>query len=544
MAILSPMLLFLTGLPACTEPAPGVPDTGDTDAPLPDQPGLIQGRAQDCAEPALRQSEGPMFLADPGADWTAWSGSAAGMGMAVEDLDGDGRLDIFLPDHDRCALFIAQPDGTYVEEAAARLPEGCAGMAAAPADLDSDGDIDLFVAAVEGDELLLINDGGGVFTDEAAARGLVLDSPDPSMGAAWGDLEGDGDLDLFIANHTFRGGAGPTPPDPAYPNRLLRNDGATFTDISDTLSEPARLGYTFLGGWHDLDGDGTADLYIVNDYGDRVYGNRLLLGDGQGGLRDADEDSGLNLSIDAMGLGVGDLNADGLPDLAISDWGSIHLMMSLEPGIWYDGALAAGLVASHTDSVVGWAMQLADLDNDADLDILSTFGPSSVAPQNGDPNPEEQPDALWLSDGGAFTEVAASWGLDDTGNNRGLIVADLNGDGWLDTLRRAPLTGQAVIHHSRCGEAAWVTVRLIAEGGNRDGIGAKIVATEQGVSQTRWIDSGSTGLASGGPLVAHFGLGDTGVLDELTVTWPDGSLTRYTNIATRRALVISQADSE
>ncbi|MFT5679708.1 MAG: hypothetical protein ACI8RZ_000613 [Myxococcota bacterium] len=538
------MLFILSGLLSCKGPGQASPDSGDTAVILLDQPGLIQDRVMACAEPELRQTLGPMFLADLGEDWANQIGDDSGMGMAVEDFDGDGRLDIFLPDHDGCTLYIAQPDGTYADESALRLPKVCAGISATPADLEGDGDIDLFLAGVATPEMLLVNDGGGTFVDEAEPRGLTLFSPDPSMGAAWGDLEGDGDLDLLVSNHTFREGEGPSPPQPAYTNRLLINDGDTFSDLSTTLSERVLRGYTFIAGWHDFNVDGSPDVYIVNDFGEQVYENSLLLNDGLGGLIEADESTGLNLAINGMGLGVGDLNGDGLPDLAVSDWGSVHLMLSLEPGIWYDSALASGLVAAHTDSVVGWGVEMADFDNDADLDLMAVFGPSHVKPRIDLENPEDQPDALWLNDGGSFTDVGAEWGVDETANNRGLVIADLNGDGWLDTIRRSPLEGKAVVHLSRCGEDAWVTVRLVAEGGNPDGIGARIVATEDGVSQTRWITSGSTGLASGGPLMAHFGLGDAGVLDALAIHWPDGNTSEFTNISTRQALTVRQADSE
>ncbi len=536
------MLLHI--LLSCTGTDQTAPDSGDTAITIVDQPGLIQGREMLCEDPTLRVSEGPMFLADVGEDWAGQVGDESGMGMAVEDFDGDGRLDIFLPSHDRCDLFMAQADGTYTEESGSRLPASCAGISAAPADLEDDGDIDIFVAGIATPEMLLVNDGGGTFVDEAGPRGLTLKSPDPSMGGAWGDLEGDGDLDLFVSNHTFREGNAPSPPELAYANRLMINDGAGFLDQSATLSEPVLRGYTFIAGWHDLDVDGSTDLYIVNDFGEQVYANHLLLGDSDGGLVDVGEDPGLNLAINGMGLGVGDLNGDGLPDLTVSGWGALHLMLSLESGVWYDGALASGLTPSHEDSVVGWAMELADIDNDADLDVLAVFGPSHVKPNSSFANPDDQPDALWLNTDGALSEVGAEWGIDAIANNRGLVVADLNGDGWLDTLRRSPLEGKAVIHHSRCGEAAWVSVRLEAVGGNRSGIGARIVATEGGVSQTRWISSGSTGLASGGPLLAHFGLGSTSILDALTVYWPDGDVSAFTNIPTRQALVVRQADSE
>ena len=421
-------------------------------------------------------------------------------------------------------------------------------MGAAPVDIDVDGDLDIIVATLESPELLLINDGSGVFTDEAAERGLHQEQNDPSMGASWGDYDSDGDLDLFIANHSYRGKDGSHPPEPGVANRLMRNDGGGFfTDVTaDTLSEAAQLGYTFLGGWHDLDMDGHQDLYIINDYGNQIYPNLLMKGDGAGTLTGAEPTSGLILGIDAMGLGVGDFSGDGRPDLAISDWGSLHLLISQESATWFDSTLVSGMTTEHDAQIVGWAMEFADPDNDADLDLLATFGPSPLNLPEGSTveNPDHQPDALWLNDGGTLTESAADWGLDSTGNNRGLVVADLNGDGWLDTLRRGLLTDDTILHRSRCGAAAWISVRLQAAGETPAGIGARIEAWQDGERQLRWISSGSTSLSSGGPLVAHFGLGDVDVLDRLEVIWPDGTSDAFTNIQTRQSVLIRQSEVE
>jgi len=532
---------------ACRSPLPGA--SADTDAPadVVPQPGLLLGGVVACAEPERRDTEGPVFQPNLGADWTAYTSEISAFGAAVEDFTGDGLIDIFLPDHDGCALFSGQPDGTLSRREGA-LPEDCAGMGAAPADIDADGDLDILVATLESPELLLINDGSGIFTDEAAERGLHQELNDPTMGASWGDYDRDGDLDLFLANHSYRGDADGQLANPGVANRLMRNDGGgIFTDVTaDTLSTAAQLGYTFLGGWHDLDMDGNPDLYIINDYGSRVYPNLLMMGDGNGTLTESDPAAGLTLAIDAMGLGVGDFSGDGRPDLAISDWGGVHLMISQEDSTWYDSTLASGMTTDHADQVVGWAMEFADPDNDADLDIFATFGPSPLdLPEDHTmENPDHQPDALWLNDGGTLTESAADWGLDSTGNNRGLVVADLNGDGWLDTLRRGILTGDTILHRSRCGAAAWISVRLQAAGENPAGIGARIETWQDGERQLRWISSGSTSLSSGGPLVAHFGLGDVDMLDRLEVFWPDGTTDAFTNIQTRQSVLIRQDEIE
>ena len=203
-------------------------------------------------------------------DVTAMSGAGGSAGNNTQaatfmDVDGDGDLDLFVtasefPGAGRGnLLFVNQGDGTFLEEGQARGVELPAGSYnAAFGDVDGDGDADLFVASSYGG-VLYGNDGLGRFSDITAAWGLA--GVTASSGCSFGDLDDDGDLDLVIAD--FQGGI-----------RMLVNDGAAFRDLTH-VSGVVRGGQSRYLALVDLDVDGRLDLVLTHDYaGNRVYRNR------------------------------------------------------------------------------------------------------------------------------------------------------------------------------------------------------------------------------------------------------------------------------
>ena len=110
-----------------------------------------------------------------------------------------------------------------------------------------------------------------------------------------------------------------------------------------------------------------------------------------------------------------------------------------------------------------------------------------------------------------------------------MALADLDLDGHIDVIRR-PVYSPATIDSPPCSDAYSVTVTLQQPGQNPHGIGATIVVSTGSQVQTRWVRAGGTGLASGGPPVAHFGLGDASQIDALTVTWPDGGTSTWSDL--------------
>ncbi|RME27809.1 MAG: CRTAC1 family protein, partial [Deltaproteobacteria bacterium] len=408
------------------------------------------------------------------------------------------------------------------------------------ADLDDDGWMDLVITRWAAPNRILRNLGGAGFEDV---------TPPAMEAAAWrtqsasaGDLDGDGDLDLFFGSYAV------DPDDalfpelaPAEPAELYRNDGGgAWTDLSDRLPQTVHDGYTFASGLYDLDGDGLLDVVVSNDYG-RFRPSVVAVNRGQMVF---DEDLTWHPGFQDMGLGVGDLNGDLVPDFLITSWRAIALVLSGEaagaPGVWTDAAAAAGIAIDDGPPLerdFGWGAELGDLDNDGDLDAIAVFGD-----WDGWAAEEREHDALWVqtaADPLTFEDRAGwpEWSLDDDLDGRSVVLADLNRDGWLDVVK-GNVNQPASTRLSRCGAASWVVVALDGPAPNRRGIGASVVVEAAGRRQVRWIGAGSTGMYTGGPPEAHFGLGSAEVVDALEVRWPDGAVDRFDDVPVRRRLTV------
>jgi len=545
-----------TGDSALHDSEPGDSDLGDSD-PRDSDPddsadsgtptgsvaaSLDLGEAVACADPSLRDSLGPFEAPDLGPDWAAQSVGprwptltlpAPGYGLAVADLDGDGPLDIFLPNYGLDQLFLAQPDGTYEDVTAARWggDDLDRSEAAVAADVDGDGDLDLVVFNRSSGNQVFLNDGAGAFTEQAAALDPVVRA---SVGGSLADFDGDGDLDLVVANH-FReeepheltGGD----PDELYAGR---GDG-TFASANQRWPPGGFDAYTFLATAVDMDVDGLPDIYLSRDFGVRHFPNQLLRnpGDPVAMFEDVSEPTYMGVGLGAMGVGLGDVNGDAIPDLLIANWGTPFFMESLPDGTWYQSEATRGIDTPNGKKGYNatWGTYLSDVDNDGDLDAPMAAG--QVMSATTERNLLEQPDYLWIQEGGVFEDVAAAWGVADGANHRGLVVADLNRDGWLDLIYR-DLNGPARVWRARCGGAGWLGLTLSQPGPNPRAVGAVVEARAGGRVMRRWVVAGGTGFAGGGPPEAHFGLGEAEAVDHLLVTWPDGETSVVSDVAGRQ----------
>lgn len=513
-----------------------------------------------CEDPSERSRLGALYEPDLGEAWKEQHPPGIRSeepfpsgGVAVADFTGDGLLDFFLPADTPCMLFVGQADGTVADESDRRIPfaeRHCRAWGAAAGDYDGDGDLDLYLPRERFPDVLWENDGTGLFTDVTDAAGIP-ETWCGSRSASWGDMDGDGDLDLFVARHRVIleeiAGECVRPEAPESwsmesggANTLLRNRGdGTFEDVSDRLPFHGLYAYSFVGGWYDLDRDHDLDLYLINDFSPHTTDSTAWMNDGAGFFRELPASAGLQLPGFAMSLSAADLNADGHPDFVVSDIDRLHLLESLGRLEWVNRATARGLLPDpERVQAAAWGVALEDVNNDTRVDVAAVYGPTEDPLAEGIEATIRQPDALFVQQpDGSFLDEGLEWGFDDLAVGRGMVVADLDGNGWVDFVRPNYRTGPTRVTYQRCGEEAWATVSL---DGPHSGYGARVELEADGLLQVRWMDPTNESLGSTGPAQVHFGLGEATRIDVVRVFWPDGTITTNRDIPPRQHLVIGQ----
>jgi len=272
-------------------------------------------------------------------------------------------------------------------------------MAASAADLDGDGDLDLAIAVEYGRNRVLINDGGGRFT-EGILDGPIGDHEDVAIA----DFDLDGDQDLVFVGED----------DQVYGYHLSNGDG-TFIEHTDRL--PARAtSNTVVAA--DLDADGKVDLVVANAGPDFIW-----MGDGTGHF--TDQSNRLpGLDDVSQDIAVGDVNADTYPDLVFGNEERNRLYLNDGKGNFSDAPLPLRATPEETRDV-----DLVDLDSDGDLDMYF----ANVRIFNRD---RDQQDRLLLNDGkGNFTDVTADTLPPDDELTTSVAFVDFTGDGRLDLIR-------------------------------------------------------------------------------------------------------------
>jgi len=286
------------------------------------------------------------------------------------DVDGDGDLDIYKaqgtdgfagrPDQ----LLINDGHGHFVDESASRLPpENANSLKADFGDVDGDGDLDAILANV-GPELLLLNDGLGVFTDGSSRLPVpppLLDDLSPD--ARFADVDGDGDLDILVSNEIpFPG------PFPGAQDRLWINDGtARFSDETATRL-PAAIDQTAAMLPGDIDGDGDLDIVVLNRGPEKV-----LVNSGAGVFTDETEDRFPETDDSTRAGGLADLDRDGDLDLVTGNSRGEAAAIYFNDGRGVFVAGDFGMTPRPDETIAG--LELVDLDGDGDLDVyLSNAG--------------------------------------------------------------------------------------------------------------------------------------------------------------------------
>jgi hypothetical protein len=500
-----------------------------------------------------------------------------GNGVCLHDFDGDGRLDIYLPNGSRAggfaagseprsALYRNRGDGTF-EDVTLRAGVAARGFWAqgcAAADYDGDGRVDLFVTGF-GRYVLYRNRGGATFEDVTAAAGLA-GGRGWSTGAAFGDYDGDGWIDLYVSHYVDYDPADPPLPAPGSgPNcfykghpvicgprglnpaagRLFRNERGRFRDVSRAAGirvDPS--GYGLGAIWSDLDLDGDLDLYVAND----SLPNFLYRNDGNGRLREIGVPAGVAYSEEGraqagMGVDAGDFDGDGRFDLFVTNFSHDYsTLYRNEGGLFFlDVSMITG-VAVPTLPTLGWGAGFLDYDNDGDLDLFLANGhvfPMIDRAAIG--TTWKQPNQLLRNDAGRFTDVSAAAGpaFEERHSARGAAFGDLDDDGDLDVVVNNIDEPPSLLRNDGGNARRWLGLRLVGAPPNTGAIGARVTVTAGGRTRVAEVRAGSSHNSSSDPRL-HFGLNTAPAAGRVEIRWPSGRVRVLTDLPAGRYHVIEE----
>jgi len=534
-----------------------------------------------------------------------------GGGVAVGDVDNNGLPDLYFTSN-------LGPNRLYLNKGNYRFEEiteraGVAGSGgwttgATMADVNGDGHIDMYVSAVShltmrGSNILYINNGDVSFTDMTEAYGLGHTGY--STQAAFFDYDLDGDLDMYLLNHSTHAERGSVfrpqrgEHHPRAGDRLFRNDGERFVDVTAGAGIYGTVeGYGLGVVVSDLDLDGCPDLFVANDFQENDF---LYYNNCDGTFTESIATSLGHTTRSSMGVDAADFNNDGRPDVMVLDMlpereEILKTSANAESFAIEDRKLEAGYHPQYARNTLqlnrgqrrfseigylagvhatdwSWAPLFADLDNDGDKDLFVTNGiyrrlndldyfdyvrGAAVQASLMDGITEEDLALLgkmpqvpignyaFRNNGDlTFTNSADAWGLAQPGFSTGAAYADLNNSGALDLIVN-DINAPTSIYRNRAREISehhYLAVVLRGAGANTAGIGAKVMIRHGDVRQL--LEQMPTrGFQSSVDPRLHFGLGPAERVDSLVVIWPDRRYQVLTDLAADQQITLSQGDAD
>ncbi|MEO0468820.1 MAG: VCBS repeat-containing protein [Bacteroidota bacterium] len=538
-----------------------------------------------------------------------------GGGIAVGDVNQDGLPDLFFTANQLSnRLYLNQGNLQFkdITETAGVGGKADWSTGVSMADVNGDGRLDIYVSNVseflglEGHNELFLNQGvdeNGLprFEESAERYGLALTGF--STQGAFFDYDNDGDLDLFQLNHSIDPArtVGDTNQraiyDPLAGDKLLRNDGQYFTDVSrESGIIQSRLGYGLNIVVGDIDQNGCPDIYVCNDFHEDDY---LYLNQCDGSFRESLREKIGHTSRFSMGSDLADQDQDGQPEILTLDmkpWREDILKTSEPPEAfdifqyklsfgyyhqyprnalqWNQGEGKFSEVAqlSGIDATDwSWSALLCDLDNDGLRDIFITNGiyrrpndmdylkfisrPDIIRQLNGEAREEQLafvqempsvpiPNRAYRNLGQLnFEESSAKWGLDTKGFSNGAAYADLDLDGDLDLVVNHLNAPAGVYENTTDSSQNAFRLKLTGRNGNTAGLGSKIWLWANGQMQYQELYP-VRGFLSSVEARFHIGLGQTARIDSLHVLWADGHSQKAYDLPANQFLEWSQDDSE
>ncbi|WP_414671848.1 MULTISPECIES: VCBS repeat-containing protein [unclassified Leeuwenhoekiella] len=532
-----------------------------------------------------------------------------GGGLAIGDINNDGLPDIYFSGNQvKNQLYLNKGNLQFedITETAGVAGKSDWNTGAVMGDVNGDGFLDIYVCAVvglnglDGYNELFINNGDGTFTESAAKYGLDLDTF--SSSAAFLDYDLDGDLDIYILNHAVHTQSSFGKADlrhernPQTGDRLMRNDGDRFTDVSEQAGIYGGINSYGLGiAVSDFNLDGYPDLYIGNDFHEDDY---YYINNGDGTFTEDLKNHFGHTSRFSMGSDVADLNHDGWPDLISLDmlpqdenvlkstegddniqtqrlrtdrYGYHYqftrnmLFINRDGGDYQETALLSGVAATDWS----WSALFGDYNQDMQQDLFISNGipkrpndldyikfVSSDQIQNKINNTalidqkalEQMPDGVtrnYVYEGSEdlqFKDQSETWIAQDTLVSGATAYADLDDDGDLDLVTNNINTSPTLYINQTNDKATYLKLYLKTPTQNDFALGAKVYAYANGVQQFKELYPVRGFQASSEPVI-HFGFGNQKKVDSIRIIWPDRSTQLLKDIATNETLHVKQENT-
>ncbi len=539
--------------------------------------------------------------------------------MAIGDVDGDGLPDVFFTANmGKNRLYLNKGNWKFedVTDRAGVAGRGSWSTGVAMADVDGDGRLDIYVCNsgnprsneaqrdFHRENELFINNGDGTFTEKAREYGLA--DQGLTTHAAFFDYDKDGDLDCYILNNSFRAVGSfdlrqnlRFTRDSLGGHKLYRNDNGQFKDVSveaGILGSVIAFGLGVTVG--DVDLDGWQDIYVSNDFfeKDYLYHNR-----GDGTFEEVLEKQMRHISSASMGADMADLNNDAYPEIFVTDMlpepdARIKTTTTFESADRFEFVRSNGYYnqftrnALHLNNADGtfseiaclagveatdwsWGALLCDLDNDGWRDIYVANGiAQDLTNQDylnfvSDPVVQSEiitggnvdfkrlidsipsqpvPNYAFKNNGNLrFENVAASWGLAQPGFSNGSAYGDLDNDGDLDLLVNN-VNSEAFVYRNEADNQLkdnhFLKVQLQGEAPNTGAFGARVFLRAQGKTIYQEVLP-MRGFQSSMDVRPNFGLGNVAQIDTLLVEWLDGKTTLLTNVAANQILTLKHSEA-
>ena len=528
-----------------------------------------------------------------------------GGGLAMGDINNDGLPDLyFSANQNHNHLYLNKGDLQFedISEKAGIQGESSWNTSAVMADVNGDGWLDIYVTAVvgingfEGHNELFINNKDNTFTESAAAFGLDLAAYGTT--ASFFDYDLDGDLDVYLLNHavhteesfgrvTLRNKRNDKTGD-----RLLRNDGNTFTDVSEEAGIYGGINAYGLGlATADFNRDGYPDIYVGNDFHEDDY---FYINNGDGTFTENLREYFGHTSRFSMGNDATDINHDGLPDLISLDMSpedekvlkssegddtyQTLEMRTQQYGYHYqytrnmlfinqgnnpftETALLSGVAASDWS----WSALFSDFDQDGeqdlfisngipkrpnDLDFIRFISSDEIKNSVNETRLIDQR-ALEMMPSGAvsnyifkgnesigFTNKTKDWIPANPSVSGATAIGDLDGDGDLDIVTNNINEPASIYINGTNDQARYLKVKFDYHEGNSFGIGTKMEAWNDGVVQYKELFPYRGWQASSEPMV-HFGTGAESEIDSLKIIWPDKTYQLISYVKTNQTITVS-----